>query len=148
MKQAEVHEIPETMNRAGVLELRSGFDGNRKPSDTIEGIVSNNVTTNNVREGTEGEGAGMGCSVEEDTALLKTILGALTGDLGAGTIPSMDDVLSEVVRCGAGEIHCVASFMGGIASQEAIKLITRQFVPLPATLIYNGMASTTSLFRF
>ncbi len=87
-------------------------------------------------------------SVEEDTALLKTIVGGLTGELGAGSIPSMDDVLGEVVRCGAGEIHCVASFMGGIACQEAIKLITRQFVPLSGTLIYNGMASTTSLFHF
>jgi hypothetical protein len=29
--------------------------------------------------------------------------------------------------------------------QEAIKLITRQFVPFGGSLIYNGMASTTSV---
>ena len=29
-------------------------------------------------------------------------------------------------------------------TQEAIKLITRQFVPVPGTLIYNGITATTS----
>ena len=54
----------------------------------------------------------------------------------------------EMCRFGAGELHCVAAVMGGLASQEAIKLITRQFVPVAGTLIYNAMASTTSLFEF
>ncbi len=35
----------------------------------------------------------------------------------------------EVVRSQGGEIHAVASVVGGVASQEAIKLITGQFVP-------------------
>ena len=36
----------------------------------------------------------------------------------------------EVVRSqGVSEIHAVASVVGGVASQEAIKLITGQFVP-------------------
>ena len=38
----------------------------------------------------------------------------------------------------------VAAFMGGVAAQEAIKLVTRQFVPVAGTLIYNAMACTTS----
>ena len=51
-------------------------------------------------------------------------------------------------RFGAGELHCVAAVMGGLAAQEAIKLISRQFVPVAGTLIYNSMASTTSVFEF
>lgn len=54
----------------------------------------------------------------------------------------------EICRFGAGELHCVGSVMGGLAAQEAIKLITRQFVPVAGTLVYNSMASTTSVFEF
>lgn len=32
--------------------------------------------------------------------------------------------------------------------QEAIKLITRQFVPVGGVLVYNGMQCTTSIFDF
>lgn len=35
--------------------------------------------------------------------------------------------------------------MGGLVSQEAIKLITRQYVPLNGTCIFNGIRSTTSV---
>lgn len=34
------------------------------------------------------------------------------------------------------------------AVQEAIKLITQQFVPVGGVLLYNGMAETTSVFNF
>ena len=58
-----------------------------------------------------------------------------------------DDYIEEMVRFGASELHVVAAIMGGIATQETIKLITRQFVPIPGTLIYNAMASTTSVLK-
>jgi hypothetical protein len=41
----------------------------------------------------------------------------------------LEQLAWEVVRSQGGEIHAVASVVGGIASQEAIKLITEQFVP-------------------
>ena len=77
--------------------------------------------------------------------LLKTIANSLLAELGVNAASVGDDLVSEMCRFGAAELHCVAAVMGGIASQEAIKLITKQFVPLPATLVYNAMASTTSL---
>jgi amyloid beta precursor protein binding protein 1 len=48
---------------------------------------------------------------------------------------------------GACELHVVASVMGGMAAQEAIKLITQQFVPFSGSLVYNAMASTTSILQ-
>jgi amyloid beta precursor protein binding protein 1 len=39
----------------------------------------------------------------------------------------------------------VAAVMGGMAAQEAIKLITHQFVPFEGTLIYNAITSTISV---
>lgn len=47
-------------------------------------------------------------------------------------------------RLGAAELHVVASVMGGMAAQESIKLITRQFVPFSGSLIYNAVAQTIS----
>lgn len=47
-------------------------------------------------------------------------------------------------RYGACELHTVASIMGGMGSQEAIKMITNQFVPVERTLVFNGISGTMS----
>lgn len=47
----------------------------------------------------------------------------------------------EIVRYGGGELHNISAMVGGIASQEAVKVLTHQFVPLNNTYIYNGIAS-------
>lgn len=49
------------------------------------------------------------------------------------------DALEEVVRYGGCELHVTSSVLGGIASQEAVKLLTKQYAPLNNTLIYNGV---------
>ena len=58
-----------------------------------------------------------------------------------------DDLVAEMCRFGAAELHCVAAVVGGIAAQEAIKLITHQFVPLAAPLIYNAIESTSAVLQ-
>jgi amyloid beta precursor protein binding protein 1 len=40
------------------------------------------------------------------------------------------------------ELHNVAAFMGGAAAQEAVKVITHQWVPANNTFVYNGVAGT------
>ena len=62
--------------------------------------------------------------------------------------PTMHHNAGEMCRFGGGELHCVAAIVGGMAAQEAIKLITRQLVPVSGTLVYNAMASTTSVLPF
>jgi amyloid beta precursor protein binding protein 1 len=37
-------------------------------------------------------------------------------------------------------VHNIAAFMGGVAAQEAVKIITHQFTPLNNTFVYNGIA--------
>jgi len=48
-------------------------------------------------------------------------------------------------RChyGACEIPSVAALIGGIAAQEAIKVMTSQFIPLNNTFIYNAIKQTS-----
>ena len=52
----------------------------------------------------------------------------------------------EICRFGAGELHCVGAVMGGLAAQEAIKLITGQLLPAAGgPLVYNAVEATTQL---
>jgi amyloid beta precursor protein binding protein 1 len=51
-------------------------------------------------------------------------------------------------RIGSSEFHNVSAWMGGVASQEVIKLLTHQYTPLNHTLIYNGLKSTSDVFCF
>lgn len=42
----------------------------------------------------------------------------------------------------------IAALMGGVTAQEAVKIITNQYVPLDATVIFDGIKSTTGVVRF
>lgn len=51
------------------------------------------------------------------------------------------NVCREMVRFGAVEVHNVAAVVGGIAAQEAVKLITHQYEPLNHTYFFNGITA-------
>lgn len=59
----------------------------------------------------------------------------------------MENEIEEMCRYGAAEIHGVASFLGGIAAQEIIKIITKQYVPLNNTLIFDSNTGNASTFE-
>ncbi|KAI8801063.1 hypothetical protein BJ742DRAFT_839107 [Cladochytrium replicatum] len=86
--------------------------------------------------------------VDDDIGhLKKTVIGLLNSwDLSGSSID--DDHIHEMVRAGASELHSIAAIMGGIASQEIIKVITKQYVPLDNTVIFNGVKSTSAAFKF
>ncbi len=47
----------------------------------------------------------------------------------------------EITRYGGCELQNISALIGGIASQEAVKIITHQYVPLNNTYVFNGIAS-------
>lgn len=49
------------------------------------------------------------------------------------------DQAQEIVRYGGGELHAISALIGGIAAQEAVKIITHQYIPFNNTFIYNGI---------
>jgi amyloid beta precursor protein binding protein 1 len=51
-------------------------------------------------------------------------------------------------RANGGEIHNIAALMGGIGGQEAVKLITHQYVALDNTDVYDGIRGKTKTFKF
>jgi hypothetical protein len=50
-------------------------------------------------------------------------------------------------RYGAGELHAIAAFVGGVGSQEAVKLVTAQFTPMDNTFLFNGITSVASTLK-
>jgi amyloid beta precursor protein binding protein 1 len=61
--------------------------------------------------------------LEEDVSRLIAIgVVSILNDMAGGGAMLPEDLISELYHFGAGEIHTVASIIGGIASQEAIKV--------------------------
>lgn len=85
--------------------------------------------------------------LNEDASTLKAVAMQILADQGVANMSMPDDLVAEMCRFGAAELHCVAAIMGGAAAQEAIKIITRQFVPLHSPLIFNAMSSNTTLIN-
>ncbi|XP_053560129.1 NEDD8-activating enzyme E1 regulatory subunit isoform X2 [Bombina bombina] len=84
--------------------------------------------------------------VEGDFGKLKSSLNGFLQEYGL-SLSIKDDYIQEFCRYGAAEPHTIASFLGGAAAQEAIKIITRQFVIFNNTFIYNGMLQTSATFQ-
>lgn len=84
---------------------------------------------------------------EKDVLMFKTIIMDIWGKEGDVEImKEIDDITWEMTRFGAADLHAVGAFLGGVAAQEAIKMITNQFVPLEKIMIYNGIDSTLTNF--
>ncbi|KAL5209815.1 hypothetical protein ABZP36_005438 [Zizania latifolia] len=77
--------------------------------------------------------------IDEDVPRLKTVAVSVLNDMGLNGASLSEDLITEMCRFGGAEIHPVAAFVGGVASQEVIKLVTKQFVPLLGTFVFNGI---------
>lgn len=87
-------------------------------------------------------------SGEQDIAALEALAGKELDKVEGG--PVSDDlrkVVAEVCRAGASDLPQIAALLGGLVAQEAIKLITRQYIPLNGTCIFDGIHSTTKVSR-
>ncbi|KAG8387042.1 hypothetical protein BUALT_Bualt03G0211900 [Buddleja alternifolia] len=60
--------------------------------------------------------------MDEEISRLKTTAVTLLSDLGCNGSTLTEDLINEMCRYGAAELHAVAAFIGGIASQEVIKV--------------------------
>ncbi|BCS04248.1 NEDD8-activating enzyme E1 regulatory subunit [Aspergillus luchuensis] len=80
------------------------------------------------------------------------ILGAFQPE-GASTIEDGDarerilQAAQELRRTQGGELHNISSLTGGLVAQEALKVITRQYVPLDNTCIFDGVRSRSEMYK-
>lgn len=77
------------------------------------------------------------CTAAEVHSTLKSI--GVSGDV--------DDYAVEVARYENREMHNIASVMGGVAAQEIVKILTKQYVPLNNTVVFDGIKSKMDKWR-
>jgi amyloid beta precursor protein binding protein 1 len=53
----------------------------------------------------------------------------------------------EVARAAGGELHNVSAATGGMVAQEMIKIITKQYIPINNTCIFDGIGSRCQVLR-
>ncbi|PYI23125.1 ubiquitin-like activating enzyme [Aspergillus violaceofuscus CBS 115571] len=53
----------------------------------------------------------------------------------------------ELRRTQGGDLHNVSALTGGLVAQEALKVITRQYVPLDNTCVFDGIKSRSEMYR-
>lgn len=56
-------------------------------------------------------------------------------------------VAEEVARASGGELHNISALTGGMVAQEVIKIITKQYIPIDNTCIFDGITSRTQVLR-
>ena len=60
---------------------------------------------------------------------------------------TLEKIITDLVSAKGGELHNISAIVGGIVAQEAIKVITKQYVPVDNTCLYDGVKSRTSALR-
>ncbi|KAJ3103065.1 NEDD8-activating enzyme E1 regulatory subunit [Phlyctochytrium planicorne] len=86
--------------------------------------------------------------LDVDIGLLKRIIVSLLNKWQLNPTSVSDDHIQHMVRCGGAELPAIAGVVGGIVSQEVIKILTHQYIPLNNTLVYDGIRSTTWTYKF
>eukprot|EP00347_Sterkiella_histriomuscorum_P009093 403342543 len=67
------------------------------------------------------------------------VSGIMSQIMSDGSLRIEDKYIKEIVRYSDSKIHTVAAFLGGVASQEAIKLLIQQYTPFNHTFVYDGI---------
>ncbi|KAG8779933.1 hypothetical protein FRC12_023682, partial [Ceratobasidium sp. 428] len=86
---------------------------------------------------------------EADLAGLEASFKSFVGE-GTDTSEVSEDIrvaLGEISRAPTAELPTTAALMGGLVAQEAIKVITRQYVPVDGSCVVDLIASTTSTIK-
>ena len=55
--------------------------------------------------------------------------------------------LKELVRFSDSKLHTVGAYLGGVASQEGIKMLIGQYTPLNHTMVYDGIHGRAQVFE-
>lgn len=62
-------------------------------------------------------------------------------------IPRIEPISEELIRADGAELHNISALTGGMVAQEAIKILTKQYIPIDNTCVFDGIASKSTVFR-
>ena len=57
------------------------------------------------------------------------------------------DICAELTRVRGAELHNIAALTGGLVAQEVIKVITKQYIPVDNTCLFDGIRSVSAVLR-
>ena len=60
---------------------------------------------------------------------------------------TFENVVREIERADGAELHNIAALTGGMVAQEVIKVLTKQYVPVDNTCVFDGVASRAAVFN-
>ncbi|KAJ6051356.1 uncharacterized protein N7446_005988 [Penicillium canescens] len=82
------------------------------------------------------------------TQRILALLNGANGDgIGEDAKQQITDAIQELRRAEGGELHNISSLTGGLVAQEALKVLTRQYVPLDNTCVFDGARSRSEMYR-
>ncbi|KAJ5295788.1 hypothetical protein PENANT_c001G05153 [Penicillium antarcticum] len=82
------------------------------------------------------------------TQRILTLLNGANGNgMGEDAKQQITDAIQELRRAEGGELHNISSLTGGLVAQEALKVLTRQYVPLDNTCVFDGARSRSEMYR-
>ncbi|KAL8802976.1 MAG: hypothetical protein Q9182_003464 [Xanthomendoza sp. 2 TL-2023] len=58
----------------------------------------------------------------------------------------MEPILDEFFRADGAELHNISALTGGMVAQEIIKVLTKQYIPIDNTCVFDGITSTSAVF--
>lgn len=76
---------------------------------------------------------------------IKTTVGGLVPE--AADDMRVMQACEEVARARGGELHNMSALTGGMVAQEAIKIITKQYIPIDNACVFDGIASRCQVLR-
>lgn len=82
-----------------------------------------------------------GASSEEILSTIETVVPNAAGN------ERLVQAAREVARAGGGELHNTSALTGGMVAQEIIKIVTKQYVPVDNTCIFDGISSRCQVLR-
>ncbi|CAG8583865.1 9486_t:CDS:10 [Acaulospora morrowiae] len=95
----------------------------------------------------EDDSEGLGEAAKSEFESLKAQVHSLLEAWQISNPPEhLDDYIHEICRAGGSELPNIASLIGGLVSQEVIKLITHQYVTVNNTCIFDGVRSVSSTY--
>ncbi|KAJ4300267.1 hypothetical protein N0V88_002939 [Collariella sp. IMI 366227] len=77
-----------------------------------------------------------------------SILAAIAAQVpGAEQNERVVQAAGEVARADGGELHNVSALTGGMVAQEVIKIVTKQYIPIDDTCVWDGIGSRCQVLR-
>ncbi|GAA5972715.1 hypothetical protein JCM21900_002362 [Sporobolomyces salmonicolor] len=84
---------------------------------------------------------------EELERIVREVLKGLEGGDDGEVSKDLRAVIKEVTRSGHSVLPQTSALLGGLVAQETIKLVTRQYVPLSGTCVWDGVRSGTGVLE-